>query len=111
MKKYLLIILLLVSFCTIAGAGNLSDAYGFPVPFKPSEGDSTITFTNLAAECTIRIFTMSGNLVATLSETDGDGQYSWNVKNTDGSSMISGIYLYHIQSSSDSKVGKLLIVK
>ncbi len=90
---------------------DLNTAYAYPVPFKPGEGHTTITFTNLASECTIRVYTISGSLVASLNETDGDGQYSWNVKNSDGFDLVSGIYMYHIRSANDVKVGKIMVVR
>lgn len=90
---------------------DLNLAYAYPVPFKPSEGHTTITFTNLASECTIRIYTISGNPVALLSETDGDGQYVWNVKNSSGFDLVSGVYLYFIQSASDVKTGKIMVIR
>lgn len=90
---------------------NLSNAYAFPVPFKPSAGHTQITFTNLASECTIRIFTISGSLVTTILETDGDGQHTWDVANADGSPVVSGVYLYHIKSAGDAKTGKIVIIR
>ena len=45
---------------------NLSAAYAYPVPFKPSNGDSQITFVNLAADSTIKIYTIMGELVKTI---------------------------------------------
>ncbi|NQU17898.1 MAG: Ig-like domain-containing protein [Candidatus Saganbacteria bacterium] len=90
---------------------DLVNAYAYPVPFKPSLGHSTITFTNLASQCTIRIFTLRGDLVAALNETDGDGKYEWDVKNQDGITLASGVYLFHIESGVNTKSGKLMVVR
>jgi hypothetical protein len=90
---------------------NLSSAFAFPNPFKPSSGHTTVTFTNLASQCTIKIFTLSGDLVKTIQETDGDGQNTWDVKNDAGEALTSGLYLYLIKSSDDAKMGKLVIIK
>src|SRR3989339_171669 len=90
---------------------DLANAYAFPVPFKPSAGHTQITFTNLASECTIRVYTVSGDLVTTLSESSGTGQHSWNVTNADGAALASGVYVYHIKSSGDSKVGKFVVIR
>jgi titin len=92
-------------------AQGLKAAHAFPVPFNPGEGHTQITFTNLAQTCTIRIFTLSGDLVKTIQETDGDGQAAWDVKNESGFDIVSGVYIYHIKSEDDSKTGKLLIVR
>ena len=50
---------------------DLSTAYAYPVPFRPSRGDSRVTFSNLAQVVTIRVFSVSGKLVRTLNATDG----------------------------------------
>ena len=92
----------------------LGDAYAYPVPFSPNENPNhkTITFTNLATKCTIKIFTISGELVNEFEETDGDGEYTWtDVKNKDGENLASGVYLYLIESKQDHKVGKIMIIK
>ena len=92
----------------------LGDAYAYPVPFSPNENPNhkTITFTNLASKCTIKIFTVSGELVNEFEETDGDGEYVWNdVKNETGESLASGVYVYLIESKQDKKTGKLMIIK
>ena len=90
---------------------SLASAYVYPNPFKPSDGDTTITFTNLASACTIKIYTLSGELVKTIYESDGDGQNVWNVKNDAKEELRSGLYIYFIRSSNDTKTGKLVIIK
>jgi len=90
---------------------SLTAAYAYPVPFQPSAGHSSITFTNLASQCTIRIFDSAGELITTLSETDGDGRYSWNVTRNDGQTIASGVYFYFIKSHTDSKQGKLVVIR
>lgn len=104
---FVLFIVLVISPCSFAG--DLDDVFAYPVPFKPSDSQSTITFSNLSSVCTIRIFSINGSLVQTLSESDGDGQYIWNVKSTDGLDLVSGVYLYHVKSSSDSKIGRIIV--
>lgn len=90
---------------------SLSNAHPYPNPFVPSEGHTTITFTNLATSCTIKIFTVSGQLVKTIQENDGDGQNVWNVENDSNEQLRSGIYLYVIRSSNDTKTGKLVVIR
>lgn len=114
MKKILVVFILFVvsnvAFSANLGT-NLSLVYAFPNPYKPNSGDTTVTFTNLTSECSIKIFTIRGELVAALNETDGDGEYIWDVKNSDAQDLVSGVYLYHIKSSTDSKIGKLFIIR
>lgn len=90
---------------------SLSNAYAFPNPFKPSAGHTTVTFTNLAAQCTIKVYTLTGELIKVIQETDGDGQNTWNVKNEAGENLTSGLYLFVIKSADDTKTGKLVVIR
>lgn len=77
-------------------------------------GERRIYFENLPAQCTIKIFTISGDHVTTLHH---DTPYSnsreyWNLLNKDGFSVSYGIYLAHIDAPGiGSKVIKFAIIK
>ncbi len=63
-----------------------------------------VTFTNLpAAANTIKIYTVSGDLVQTISHdgTTGTGHVSWNLMSRNGQEIVSGIYLYAVESDDD----------
>lgn len=92
-------------------AQDVSSAYAFPIPYRPDLGHSQITFTNLSSTATIKILDSGGTLVATLLETDGDGQYSWDVTSSSGAQLASGVYFYVIVGPVDRKTGKLMIIK
>jgi len=94
-----------------AGTTDLSDAYAYPVPFIPSRGDSTITFTNISPACKIKIYTLSGELATTIEHTTGETSYPWNVTNDRGDRLGSGVYLYIIKNEKYSKKGKLIIIR
>ncbi|MEE8425178.1 MAG: hypothetical protein V3S11_05090, partial [Elusimicrobiota bacterium] len=49
---------------------NLDNAHAYPVPFIPSQGHTTIFFTNITTIATIRIYTLSGELVKTIRKAD-----------------------------------------
>jgi hypothetical protein len=97
----------------LAGAvsTNLSGAYAWPVPFKPSAGHTNINFVNLAAGSTVRIFTITGELVNTLTDSGNSGTIQWPVKNSDGKNVASGVYIYQIKNSFSEKRGKLMIIR
>jgi hypothetical protein len=94
-----------------APASDLSAAYAFPVPFKPSTTSTRITFTNLSTEATIRIYSSSGELVRTLREDQGNGFLRWDVTNEQGQPVASDVYFYVIENAEQTKVGKLLVVR
>ena len=86
----------------------------------PSGDDPTgvrVTFTNLpAANNTIKIFTVSGDLVQTIIHdgTTGVGHTSWNLMSRNGQEIVSGVYLYTVQSDNgafDDFVGKFVVVR
>jgi len=82
----------------------------FPNPFKPSQGDSFITFRNIPLNSKIIITTLSGELIRELSgNTSTD--VVWDVKNQRGGSLASGAYYYRVDFPSGSTSGKLAIIK
>jgi hypothetical protein len=99
----------LVTFET--ARGDLSAAHCYPVPFKPSAGHARITFTALTGAAKIRIYTISGELVRTLSKADTSDSLEWDVRNTRGSEVDSGVYIYLIEGTGKPKTGKLMIIR
>jgi hypothetical protein len=110
------------SIYAIFGAGDtdLSAAYAYPMPWKPFAGNSEtgsleggITFTGLGSQATIRIYTLSGELVKTLQYqyTGGAEQQQWDGTNLDGELVASGVYLYYIENEKEHTSGKLIIIK
>ena len=73
-----------------------------------NRGERRIYFENLPTKCTIRIYTLSGELVTTLDHEAGfdNGREFWNLLNDDGFSVAYGVYLAHIDAPG---VGEKLI--
>ncbi len=94
-----------------AAKGDLSAAHCYPVPFKPSAGHAKIIFTALTGSARIKIYTLSGELVRTLSKADNSDSLEWDVRNTRGSEVDSGVYLYLIEGPGKPKTGKLMIIR
>lgn len=90
---------------------RLEPAFAYPVPFRAARGDTTITFGDLAQRVTIRVFTAAGRWVKTLEETDGDGELEWDVTDADGSPLPSGVYFFLMESSTDKKRGKIVVIR
>lgn len=89
---------------------NLSGAKAYPVPFKPANGDTAITFDNLAANTTIKIYTIMGEVVKTI-RVDGQTTVAWDVKNDNGANVASGVYVYQIKNAYSEKRGKLMVIR
>ncbi|MFH1069525.1 MAG: T9SS type A sorting domain-containing protein [Candidatus Glassbacteria bacterium] len=77
-----------------------------------SPTEKHVQFTNLPASCTIRIFTLSGNLVNALQHSDGSGTENYNLRNRFGEPLASGIYYYVVTNSGgDNETGKFIVVQ
>ena len=96
---------------------NLSDAYVYPNPFKPNSPGrfqaAKLTFKHLPAEVTIRVFAITGRQVAELHKTDsGVDHYEWNVTNSDGQKLASGVYIYYMTAPKGGKArGKFAVIR
>jgi hypothetical protein len=77
----------------------------------PSERDPTgtkIAFRNLpATQATIRIYTLSGDLVKdeVVDGSGGNGTFFWNMITRNGQNIVSGVYLYSVQFDAYNKDG------
>jgi hypothetical protein len=87
---------------------------------NPNGDDPTgvrVTFTNLPmARNTIKIYTVSGDLVQSIDHNglDGTGHASWNLMSRNGQEVVSGVYLYSVESDDDQFedfVGKFVVVR
>jgi len=77
-------------------------------------GQRRIDFVNLPLECTITIFTVSGQLVRVLEHRgfQENGRESWDLKTKDGLEISYGTYFFHIEAPGlGQKVGRFAIIK
>ena len=75
------------------------------------DGYSTLAFHNLPDKCTIRIYTLAGDLVKTIEHVDGTGTEFWHLMSSNEQQVASGIYLYHIDSPYGEKLGRFAVIK
>lgn len=99
----------------LAKAENLENVFVYPSPAKISQG--MVTFANLPQYAEILIYSLSGNKINHIFETDGNGGLTWDLRDINGNFVNSGVYLYMIKqldnnkNEVDQKVGKLAIIK
>jgi len=106
--------------------GDASSVFVFPNPWRPHGHDAGtgpgqtgtdsggIIFSNLPSECDIKIYTLSGHLVRNLYHSDLSGpigQEKWDGNTISGDHAASGLYLWRVESSTDVKNGKLLVIR
>lgn len=111
-----------------AGPVNSFDIFVAPNPYIFNDPERSfglndpykIEFRNLPEDCTIRIYTISGDLVRTLQHKPDQfgnlsGTESWNQKSDSGLLVAPGVYIYHIKSNTagldKSLSGKLMIIR
>ncbi|HDL03606.1 MAG TPA: T9SS type A sorting domain-containing protein [candidate division Zixibacteria bacterium] len=70
-----------------------------------------LQFTNLPELCTIRIYSLAGDLVKTLQHDSNGGTEEWDMLSEDGLGIASGVYLYHVESEFGSKTGRFAVIK
>lgn len=77
------------------------------------EQDRRIQFINLPSFCTIKIYSLAGDLVNTLYHRDADRGYEdWNLTSSVGQAVASGIYLFTVEDRDDHvQTGKFVIIK
>lgn len=77
-------------------------------------GERRIYFIHLPVECTIRIYTISGDHVQTILHQSpmNDGAESWDLKTKDGLDTAPGIYIFHVDAPGvGEKIGKFALIK
>ena len=116
----------------IARGGVIDNIAVYPNPYKIDGGyetfedpyregrtefDRRIFFSGLPSKCTIRIFTLDGDLVRQIDHQDATsleapGINYWDLISRNTQAVVSGVYLYSIETENgDSKIGKLAIIK
>ncbi len=76
-------------------------------------GERRIEFRGLPKKCTIRVYTVRGDLVQTLHH-DGsdDGFVAWDLRSKDNLEVAPGLYVFHVDGGTlGSRIGKFAIIK
>jgi hypothetical protein len=83
-------------------------------PYNSGRGPRSLHFTHLPNKCTIRIFTVNGELVDVIEHESqfNDGTAEWDMLTKDNLSISYGVYLYHIEAPGiGEKIGKFAVIK
>jgi hypothetical protein len=76
-------------------------------------GERRMEFRGLPASCTVRIYTVKGNLVQTLYHNgSNDGYVAWDLRTKDNLDVAPGLYVFHVDGGpAGTHVGKFAIIK
>jgi hypothetical protein len=107
-----------------AAKETLPEVYVVPNPyvaFSASEFASArvgerderrLEFRNLPRKCTIRIYTITGELVDTVEKEDDTNFAVWNVLTLESQATAYGVYIYHVDAPEvGTKIGRFAVIK
>jgi hypothetical protein len=82
-------------------------------PYATGRGERRITFIHLPNKCSIRIYTVRGEMVDIIhhNTTIDDGIENWNLRTQDGLDIAYGVYVYHVDSPYGEHIGKFAVIK
>jgi subtilisin family serine protease len=95
---------------------DLSGVYVYPNPVKPSNGE-TLTFAKLPQYAQITIWSIEGTRIGEVSESDGNGGASFNLVDSNGNPLSTGVYIFRIvrtdanNNEQEEKLGKFAVIR
>jgi hypothetical protein len=121
------------SFSTVAANTDselakkeLRDVYVVPNPYvatneleprnpvsRSERGDRRLYFANVPRKCTIRIYSLAGELVDTIyhDSTLDDGKAFWDLRTKDNMNIAYGLYIFQVESEEGTFIGKFAVIK
>ncbi|MCI0692809.1 hypothetical protein L0337_12500 [candidate division KSB1 bacterium] len=113
-----------VTFETQQARDALADVYVVPNPYiafsaaetaAPRSGerdDRRLEFRNLPQRCTIRIYTITGELVDTIEKDDNRDFAVWDLLTFESQQTAYGVYIYHVDAPNvGTKIGRFALIK
>ncbi|MEO1448359.1 MAG: T9SS type A sorting domain-containing protein [Bacteroidota bacterium] len=78
--------------------------------YETGQLDNRVKITNLPQKARISIFTMNGQMVRQYTKDNIDPDLDWDLKNTDGVPVASGVYIIHVDANIDgANLGEKII--
>jgi hypothetical protein len=83
---------------------------------KWTENERKVKFINLPEHCTIRVFSLSGDLVRTIVHDGGEGTFPRGdedmlLVSESNRALASGIYIFTVESTVGVQTGKFVIIR
>lgn len=77
-----------------------------------NENKRVIKFIHLPATCTLRIYSLVGEVVTTIHHDDPvNGEEQWNLLSESNRAIASGIYIFSVESNLGNQVGKFVVTR
>lgn len=96
---------------------NLEQVIVVPNPFRAREqwdraGQNEVHFINLPQRATIKIYTLSGDLVTQLEHVDSVRDFErWDLRNQEGRDVASGIYMFRVEAGTFSFQNRFVVIR
>jgi len=84
--------------------------YNVRLEFPTGAPKEDITWKNLPAVCTIRIYTAAGDFVHEIEHIVG-GSEPWDMRTSNNQYIATGVYIYTVDSEIGSHVGKFVVIR
>jgi|GEM_PF-2580694 len=82
------------------------------VPDDWEQGQARVVFEHLPSRATIYVYNVVGELVVKLEhDNPGVDFESWNLESAEGRDVVSGVYIFKVESPEGEKVGKFIIIR
>ena len=83
-----------------------------PGPEATKRGEQRLQFRNLPPQCTVRIYTLVGELVQTIQKDDTRNFAEWDLLTYEGQRIAYGVYIYHVDAPGvGEKIGRFAVIK
>ncbi len=107
---------------SVPPAPNAEHVYVVPNPYVGRAGwevgEAKIQFVNIPKFAKIRIYDAAGSYINTVypnhysyDPTKPQGTADWNLKDSDGEDVVSGVYIYRVESNSGTKIGRFIVIR
>jgi hypothetical protein len=77
-----------------------------------SKDNRLLKFIHLPPKCTVRIFTLAGDIVATIEHDDPvRGEETWDLLSESNRAIASGVYVFTVESDFGRQIGKFVVIR
>ena len=92
-------------------SSNINNVILRPSPWDRSADPAPLIIDNLTDPASIDIYSITGQIIRTITMTDGKGRSEWDGKNDAGETVGSGVYILRVSGGGSSKNLKLLVIR
>ena len=98
--------------CIRDSVGVVPNPYIVRSGYKESEYLRQIRFTNLPNECTISIYTVTGEFVFEFKHVSStSGNAWWDLRSANNQEVAPGLYVFHVKGAGKEKIGKFAVIR